>query len=246
MATEENTLIDRFILLPSELQQLIVSKDFRDSIRGIGIKNGLQGDQLSFLENEVLFVLLNLEDVGDLPQNIQDNVKIFKERAITIADELEDEVFIPITGFLGQLEEGLDEALEKLEKEGEGTSPKTIESFDQPQRKSFVPPPPPPSKKHVESKQTTAASTSVPTNLPGVDSKRIFSEPKKSLIESNLNERKTIQHDHINVIDENIKNTPIQSLQSKKEELTPSKNPPKRAEPDQEDSSIDPYREPAI
>ncbi len=107
----KNLLKERFDRLPSVVQQAIQSANLHTQIEEISKRHQLHIDQMGNVEDEVILVMLGLEDAGDFANNLVTNAQITKDAATGIAQEVENQIFLPIRGYMQKfMEEQTDSA----------------------------------------------------------------------------------------------------------------------------------------
>ena len=116
---------DRYNALPLELQQAIDSADVGNKITEIGKKYSLLIDQENDLYMEIFLAMLGLEPLADLTKNITKNVRVSTATAVTITQDVNKEIFLPIR-----------ESLQKIQLPKEDTEPE--ESTSNPERDQIL------------------------------------------------------------------------------------------------------------
>ena len=94
----------RFQELPTELRDAITASDWSEKVKKVADKNSLMLDQMSLLQNEVLFVMLGLEPAADFVNNVAKELNVDRNKAITITTDINELVLAPIKEFLQQWE----------------------------------------------------------------------------------------------------------------------------------------------
>lgn len=92
----KNILTEQFKKLPSKLQEVILSSEFKDNIRNIGAKYQFNNEQINKLEDETVFILLGFKSINDYVQNIMKEVSITNSRAQSIYREINVIILNPI------------------------------------------------------------------------------------------------------------------------------------------------------
>jgi len=82
--------------MPREIKKFLQSQEIVDKFGVIEEKFSLNTRQAEALENEVIFVMLGFEHPTILVRNIQPSLKISEERAKTIGQEINTQIFRPI------------------------------------------------------------------------------------------------------------------------------------------------------
>ena len=96
MNTElNNTLQKTFLELPQELRDLLVSKNFADTLSVITEGHPLQEHQTIAAENEVVLIMLGLESPRGLVTNIRHRAQISRDRAEKIVKTVNEKILIP-------------------------------------------------------------------------------------------------------------------------------------------------------
>jgi hypothetical protein len=96
MPEVEQLIAKRLSELPSDVQQAILSTDIGKKIQNIGATHGLHIDQLGILEDEVMLVMLGFADPNTFADNVVDHLRIPKETALQITDQIATSIFVPI------------------------------------------------------------------------------------------------------------------------------------------------------
>ena len=99
MNTElSNTLLKTFLELPQELRDLLVSKNFADTLSVITEGHPLQEHQTIAVENEVVLIMLGLESPKGLVTNIRHRAQISRDRAEKIVKTVNEKILFPHKG----------------------------------------------------------------------------------------------------------------------------------------------------
>jgi len=96
----QKTLSDAYDKLPGVLKKLIMSTDLGEKMVGISERNSIRTDQAADLENEIAFVLLGMEKPQDFVDNIHRHLNLPRERAVSIAKDVNDTIFFPVRSAL--------------------------------------------------------------------------------------------------------------------------------------------------
>jgi hypothetical protein len=89
----EKEIKDQIVSLPKKVRDIIASTDITGEIIKIKEKYHLMLDQISTLEVETMLVMIGLEPAEDFVDNLQKNLKIDEEKAINIANNINESVF---------------------------------------------------------------------------------------------------------------------------------------------------------
>jgi hypothetical protein len=117
--TEEN-FSELYSNLPAGLKDLVLNGRLAILVSGVGVKNGLDADQVGDLEPSVEDVCLGLITYKDLPQNIASQVGIDISLARKIASDCIEEILKPYNAdieFARQYKLGMDERIASLNTE---------------------------------------------------------------------------------------------------------------------------------
>ncbi|MEI8248943.1 MAG: hypothetical protein WCG07_00395 [Candidatus Taylorbacteria bacterium] len=108
MDTETKQLIqERFNDLPNEIKGAITASDLPEKIKKIAADNNLLLDQVSDLQNEILFVLLGIEPSSDFVGNVSKELSVNNLKALAIAKQVNATIFDAIREKLREMEERL-------------------------------------------------------------------------------------------------------------------------------------------
>ena len=106
METKTQEIIkNQFESLPKDLQQAILNTDIGGIVNTISKKHLLHIDQEGLLQTEVLLVLLGLEDVDRFVDNVTKNGIADQENAHIIAEEIHNQIFLPVIENLQKIQE---------------------------------------------------------------------------------------------------------------------------------------------
>ncbi|MBP9711273.1 MAG: hypothetical protein KBD50_03410 [Candidatus Pacebacteria bacterium] len=92
----EQKISARMAELPDNVRQAIVSSDLEKKIQTIGGKHRLHLDQMGKLEDETLLVMLGFAEPDEFATNLASQIGIAQSEAQAIAEDLGNEVFLPI------------------------------------------------------------------------------------------------------------------------------------------------------
>ena len=87
---------ERFKSLPPVVQRAITSADVEKRMRSLAERQKLHIDQWELLENEVMLTLLNIEPMSALDTNIEKEVGVPHEQAISLVADINELIFKPI------------------------------------------------------------------------------------------------------------------------------------------------------
>ena len=91
MDTETQKILkEKFLALPDDVKQAILSLNLTAILQSIGKKNALMIDQLGLLETEVMIVLLGLESPDNFSDNIKRQLKISPYQGNVIAKDVNE------------------------------------------------------------------------------------------------------------------------------------------------------------
>lgn len=93
----DQILKDQFKKLPEKLQAIISTPVWRNGLQEKAKKFGLNENQVSILENEVIFVLMGLEPKENFGQNIEREVELEKSLAIELNNYVNGSIFSGVT-----------------------------------------------------------------------------------------------------------------------------------------------------
>jgi hypothetical protein len=86
----------KYETLPSEIKNLLYSKELTSTIQRIGEKNKLHFDQMGILEVEVSNVLLGFTETRDFPQILAQSLSMDRAKADSIVQDVNDLIFTKI------------------------------------------------------------------------------------------------------------------------------------------------------
>jgi hypothetical protein len=92
----EKEINDQIASLPQKVRDIIASTDITGEIIKLKEKYHLMLDQISTLEVETMLVMIGLEPAEDFVDNLQSNLKIDEEKAINIANDINELIFMEI------------------------------------------------------------------------------------------------------------------------------------------------------
>lgn len=96
MNYSEQILNERFDNLPKDIQEAIIATPWKEKLGQISKKHNLHIDQAGRLSEETILVMFGLEHPNDLIGNIAKHVEVSQEKAETIANDLNQEIFLKI------------------------------------------------------------------------------------------------------------------------------------------------------
>lgn len=100
MSEESDLIKERFKKLPKDIQEAITSSGLSEKFKTMINKHGLRIDQGLALENETMFVMLGFESPDDFVDNVRYEVKVPRDEAKIIAEEINRIIFLPIKSSL--------------------------------------------------------------------------------------------------------------------------------------------------
>jgi hypothetical protein len=113
---------NRYKELPEDIQEAIKSNDLAGKFNAIAEKHGLHIDQNGALQTETLLVMLGLEPTSDYVNNIQRNLDISRTEALSIADDVNNDILGAIKNSLRMMQETGEEQGVEEEMVGEKNS----------------------------------------------------------------------------------------------------------------------------
>ena len=141
-------LQEKYMSLPQELQDFIVSEDVKNIISETLNGQPLQQKQIDIFGRELMFVLLGLETVSSFTDNIKVNMEISISRAEELSRNIKQKIFVPFQDAL-MLEEPQEESEDRPTRE-ERSIPNEIQQ------------PPLENNQHVERVEEVGTETPVP------------------------------------------------------------------------------------
>jgi hypothetical protein len=96
MDEAKEIIIQQVRTLTPELKRYFTESSWRGRIEAIAANFGLDGEQTAGVEMETTLVLIALEDIANLPSNIQTNVRLPQNDAVRIAQSIENAVIGPV------------------------------------------------------------------------------------------------------------------------------------------------------
>lgn len=100
MNTSNDDIYKKIKSLPQDIQDAYFSDDFAQKILDIGKKNGLTMDKVGIFGDEIRNVMLGIIQTSDFIKNIADGLDIDKEKAKSMAEEVNQQIFQPIKASL--------------------------------------------------------------------------------------------------------------------------------------------------
>lgn len=97
---------NRYQQLPADIKEAIRSNDLAGKFSAIAEKHGLHIDQNGALQTETLLVMLGLEPTVDYVNNIQRNLDVSRNEALSIAEDVNNEILNSIKNSLRTMQEG--------------------------------------------------------------------------------------------------------------------------------------------
>jgi cell division protein ZapA (FtsZ GTPase activity inhibitor) len=108
----------RFEVLPQDIKDAITKTDLAGKFDSIANKHGLHIDQNGLLQTETLLVMIGLETTEDYIDNVQKALNISKSETLSIADDVNKEIF---NGIRQSLQTMQDEFMEAEKEMGDQT-----------------------------------------------------------------------------------------------------------------------------
>ncbi|MEI7513459.1 MAG: hypothetical protein WCJ74_02455 [bacterium] len=112
----EKEIKDQIASLPEKVRDIIASTDITGEIIKLKEKYHLMLDQISTLEIETMLVMIGLEPAEDFVDNLQANLKIDEEKAVNIANDINELIFKEIRHAMMEQDTG-EEKKETLNKD---------------------------------------------------------------------------------------------------------------------------------
>lgn len=97
---------ERYKELPADIQEAIKSNDLGAKFSAIAEKHGLHVDQNGALQTETILVMLGLEPTTDYVNNLQRNLDISRTEALSLADDVNNDILNSIKNSLRVMQEG--------------------------------------------------------------------------------------------------------------------------------------------
>ena|SRR3989344_5120762 len=95
----------RYQELPEDIKRAIKSADLATKFSNITNKHSLHIDQNGALQTETILVMLGLEPTEDYVENVQRNVEVSRTEALSIAEDVNNEILDPIKTSLRSFQE---------------------------------------------------------------------------------------------------------------------------------------------
>lgn len=168
----DKVLQERFATLPKVVQDAITSADVEQHLRELANTHKLHLDQWETLEDQVMLTLLGLQDSDNLAHQIEVEVGIPKETAMTLANDISQVVFEPIRQ---ELERQLDNPDAK-EKSLTGVETMREQALAQ-EKASTVAPATPPQDVQADKVVRTQVSETYKTGETSVSRKDVHNDP---------------------------------------------------------------------
>ncbi len=92
MDESEKLIKEQFESLPKNVQEVLSSTPWRETVGKIGFENNLAGDQILALETETLLILYGFESPEDYIANIVKSVEVTEEIALNIAGSVGEKI----------------------------------------------------------------------------------------------------------------------------------------------------------
>lgn len=85
---------------PPEIKKILVEGHWAAVVKEIAQKNNLSNEQIGFLENETLFILLGMELPSSFSENLKTNIGLEQTKAFEINKEVSEKIFKEIEHLL--------------------------------------------------------------------------------------------------------------------------------------------------
>ncbi len=92
MDESEKLIKEQFESLPKNVQEVLSSTPWRETVQKIGFENNLTGDQSLALETETLLILYGFESPEDYVTNMVKSVEVTEEIALNIAESVGEKI----------------------------------------------------------------------------------------------------------------------------------------------------------
>jgi len=113
----QETIKERFKVLPMDIREAITSTDLSSKFETISQKHGLRIDQSGSLQTETLLIMLGLESPEAYVDNLQKELEISRNEAMSIAKDVNTEIL-----------DSIRESLRKIQADEEGINSNQAES----------------------------------------------------------------------------------------------------------------------
>jgi len=98
MKNETDILLqEQYLKLPKALRGAIASVPWNEIVKKISSENSLSSEQATSLETEVQLVIYGFENPRDLIDNLEENLKVQTEVALTLAEKINELIFSEIS-----------------------------------------------------------------------------------------------------------------------------------------------------
>ena len=87
---------ERFQMLPSSVQDIVLSAEVADAIKEIANKNQLHIDTAGLLNEEITYVMVGAEKSVDFIKNLKIHLRLPEDKANTVARDVNEKIFLPI------------------------------------------------------------------------------------------------------------------------------------------------------
>ncbi len=118
--TLQKNIADQWEILPDDIKAVLLSPELETKLDVVAEKYQLAPEQAVSLKTEVQLVLLGLEHIIDFAKNLTEELKIQKEQARAISQEVGSQIFLGVKESLktlGEIIDILDSAVEDYKKE---------------------------------------------------------------------------------------------------------------------------------
>jgi hypothetical protein len=87
---------ERFQMLPSSVQDVVLSAEVADAIKTIADKNDLYIDTAGLLNEEITYVMVGAEKSVNFISNLKTKVHLPEDKVNAVAGDVNDKIFLPI------------------------------------------------------------------------------------------------------------------------------------------------------
>lgn len=109
----EQVIKDHLATLPEPVKKAIASFDWAREVFDIGRKHGMHVDRIADLQTEVMLVVIGLISPRDFQNELDTRIERDTEKALQIAEEVNEKVFIRIRNFMKNYYEKSDKTVTK-------------------------------------------------------------------------------------------------------------------------------------
>jgi hypothetical protein len=112
MRYSKEQINERFQILPSSVQDIILSAEVADTIKAIADKNNLHIDTAGLLNEEITFVMVGAEKSVNFIKNLRIYLHLSEDKVNAVAGEVNEKIFLPIREALKNVANKPEQALE--------------------------------------------------------------------------------------------------------------------------------------